>query len=268
MIDARLMRKSAGYFFFGLALYLLFLIATAPAVWLAEAAARFSSGVVILATPRGTIWGGTAELHAGGAATGVHHLGTLQWSVNPLWFFAGGAQLALQLDGPAARGQGSLRVGPNQRSLRDLTVVFPAQLIALVYPPAAFFAPTGTIELKAPNIDVSRNGLVAVAEGQWEGAGGRFTGSTGLGDYRVELTGRGDTATFRVATLRGNLELTGEGQWHVTGDGDIQFAGSATPRGDATQLEPLLKALGPDLGNGRREIRFNTRIALIRLLGL
>jgi hypothetical protein len=268
MIDARRMRKGAGYFFLGLVLYLLFLIATVPAVWLAEAAARLSSGVIMLATPRGTFWGGTGELHAGGAATGVRHLGTLQWRVNPLWLFAGRAQLTLQLDGPAARGQASLRIGRQQINVQDLATTLPAQLLALVYPPVAFFAPTGTIEVKAPNIELSREGLVAVVDAQWQGAGGRFTGSTGLGDYRVELTGRGETATFRLTTLRGNLELTGEGQWHVTGDGDVQFVGIATPRGDAAQLEPLLKAMGPDLGNGRREIRFNTRVPLVRQLGL
>ncbi len=268
MIDARRMRKGAGYLLLGLTLYLLFLIADLPAVWLAEAATRWSNGVVMLATPRGSFWGGSGELHAGGAATGVRHLGTLQWRVNPLWLLAGRVQLTMQLDGPAARGQASLRVGLRQINVQDLATTLPAQLIALVYPPAAFFAPTGTIEVKAPNIELSREGLVAVVEAQWLGAGGRFTAPSGLGDYRVELTGRGETAIFRITTLRGNLELVGDGQWHITGEGDVQFLGGATPRGDAAQLEPLLKVLGPDLGNGRREIRFNARVPLVRQLRL
>lgn len=267
MIAARRLRPGIGFAVLGVALYLVFLLATAPAVWVAETAARVSNGAVTLTNPRGTFWGGSAELHAGGPATGVRHLGTLRWRVNPLWLFVGRAQLALQLDGTAARGQADLRLGRQHLYVQDFAATLPAQLVALVYPPAAFFAPTGTIALQAPSIDVSDAGIVAVATAQWQGAGGRFTGAAGLGDYRFELTGRGELATIRLSTLRGSLNLSGEGQWRVTGDGDLQFVGAAQPNGDAAPLEPLLRSLGRDLGGGKREIRFNGRFPILRQLG-
>lgn len=266
MIGAGRLKQGAGFVVLGVVFYLVFLIATAPAVWVVEAAARTSNGIVTLTNPHGTFWGGSAELHAGGPATGVRHLGTLRWRVNPLWLFVGRAQLALQLEGTATRGQAALRVGRGQFNVQDLAATLPAQLVALVYPAAAFFAPTGTIDVQAPSIDVSHEGLVAVATAQWQGAGGRFT-SGSLGDYRVDVTGRGEIATIRLTTLRGNLDLTGEGQWRVTGDGDLRFTGAATPKGDALPLEPLLRALGRDLGGGKREIRFNGRFPLVRQLG-
>jgi general secretion pathway protein N len=267
MIDGPRLKRVAGYVVFGLVLYLVFLIATAPAFLLAEAAARLSNGTLTLAAPRGTLWGGTGELYAGVPATGIRELGTLRWQVNPLWLFIGRAQLRLELNG-ATQGQASMRLSRKHLNVQELSAVFPAHLVSLVYPPAAFFAPTGTIELRAPSIDLSREGLVTATEVQWQGAGGRFTGATGLGDYRIELNGRGETATIRLTTLRGNLDLNGEGQWRLTGDGDLQFTGTAAARAGATELEPLLQALGRDLGGGRREIRFNSRVPLVRQLGL
>jgi general secretion pathway protein N len=262
------MRKSARYILLGLLIYLLFLIATLPAPWLAEeAATRLSNGLITLAGTRGTLWSGSGELYAGGPATGVRQLGTITWRINPLGLFIGRVQLSLKLDGPNARGQAHLGVGRKAIHAEDLSATLAAPLIALVYAPAAFFAPTGTIDVKAPNIDLSSAGLVTSVEAQWQGAGGRFTGTTALGDYRLELTGRGDMTAIRITTLQGRLDVTGEGQWRVTGEGDLQFTGNATPRSDAEQLEPLLKAIGPDLGGGRREIRINTRVPLVKQLG-
>ncbi len=255
------------YLVLGLVFYLVFLLATAPAIWVAEAATRYSSGAVTLANPSGTFWSGSGELYAGGPATGVRPLGKLQWQVNPLWLLLARAQLAVQLDGPSARGQASIRLGPKHLNVQQLNVSLPAQLAAVVYPSAAFFSPTGTIQINAPNLDLSREGLVTEAEAQWQGAGGRFTGPEGLGDYRINVTGRGEVATLRLTTLRGSLELAGEGQWHVTGDGDLRFSGTATPKGDTERLEPLLRALGRDLGGGRRELRFNARLPLVQQMG-
>src|SRR5689334_24971665 len=98
------MRKSARYVLLGLLFYLLFLVATFPAGWIAEAATRLSNGQVTLAAARGTFWSGSGELYTGSSASGPRSLGTLNWSVNPLWLFALRAQLAAQLDGPTARG--------------------------------------------------------------------------------------------------------------------------------------------------------------------
>jgi len=267
MINASRRKRAAIYVGLGLVLYLAFLVAYTPATLLAEGAARLSNGALTLAQPRGTLWRGTGELHGGGRAAGARHIGTLQWRINPWWLLAGRAQFSLQLNGPAARGQAAVRVARRRLSVQGLDAALPANLASLVYAPAAFFEPRGTIELRAPSIDVSAAGLATNLEAQWRGAGGRFTGPGSLGDYRIELNGQGETATIRLNTLRGDLELTGQGQWRVTGDGAINFTGSAVPRGNAAQLEPLLRPLGRDLGNGRREIRFNGRFPLLQQLG-
>lgn len=267
MTGRRRVGRTAAYLLLGIVFYAVFLLATAPAIWVAEATNRYSNGAVTLASPHGTFWRGSGELYAGGPATGVRPLGKLQWQVNPLWLLLARAQLAVELDGASARGKASIRLGPRQLNVQDLSASLPAQLAVLVYPPAAFFSPTGTIQLSAPSIDLSREGLVTQAEAQWQGAGGRFTGPEGLGDYRIEVTGQGEIATFRLSTLRGSLDLAGEGRWQVTGNGELRFKGSATPKGDAARLEPLLRALGRDLGSGRRELIFEARVPLVQQMG-
>jgi general secretion pathway protein N len=263
------LKPAAGYIGLGVLLYLIFLVATAPAIWFAKTASRFTDGAISLTRTRGTVWRGSAELHAGAAASGVRDLGRFQWRTQPWWLLLGRAQFSVQLEGSAMRCQAALAVAPWRRvRVTGLEASFPASLVSLVYGPAAFFEPTGTIELRAADAELSAAGLVATIEAQWRGAGGRFTGPATLGDYRIDIAASGETAAIHLTTLRGNLELTGQGRWQVTGDGAIQFNGSAIPKADAAELEPLLRSLGRDLGGGRRQIRFNGRLPLVRQLGL
>lgn len=269
MTNGRRLRPVAGYAGLGVILYLLFLLATAPATWFTQGAARLSNGAVTLTQPSGTLWRGAADLQAGSPATSTRHLGRLHWSINPWWLFVGRAQFSVQLQGATTRGQADVRLARNQIEVRRLSAVLPANLASVVYGPAAFFEPRGTIALKSPNIELSGAGLMTKLELQWDGAGGRFTGPAALGDYRVEVNGTGENAAIRVTTLRGDLDIAGQGQWRVTGDGALTFTGSAAPRGGAaSQLEPLLRGMGRDLGNGRREIRFSGRFPLVEQLGL
>lgn len=269
MIGPVRLKPAAGYIGLGLFLYVVFLVAIAPATWFAAAAARLSNGAITLTRPTGTLWHGAAQFQAGAPASGARDLGRLQWRTQPWWLLLGRARFSMQLEGPAVRCKASIGFVPRRRvTVRGLEASFPASLVSLVYGPAAFFEPTGTIELRSANADLSARGLVANIEARWRGAGGRFTGPATLGDYRIDIAGTGETAAIRLTTLRGNLELSGQGEWHVTGDGAVQFNGSAVPKGDASQLEPLLRALGHDLGGGRRRIRFSARLPLVRQLGL
>lgn len=263
------LRPTLRYVALGIFFYAVFLIARAPAVWLADIATRLSNGAISLSNAHGTVWTGTAALDAGTPATGRRHLGEFQWHMQPWYLFLGQARFSLRLDGPIVRYKSEIGIVPRRRlNVADLEANFPASLVSLVYGPAAFFEPKGTIEVRATRAELSADGLNANIEAQWRGAGGRFTGPATLGDYRIQITGSGATATIRLSTLRGNLELNGQGEWHVTGDGTVRFTGSAAPKRDADRLEPLLRALGRDLGGGRRQIRLRTRLPLVEQLGL
>lgn len=268
MIGQSRLNAPASYVVLGSVLYLAFLVATVPAALLVEAVGSFSDSVR-LSQPRGSLWHGSAQLHAGTSATGVRDLGRLDWSLKPWWLFLGRAQLGIHLDGGLVRGQTQIGVSRSRFALEGLDASLPAGLVSLIYGPAAFFEPTGTIDVRAASAELTASGLNAKIEANWRGAGGRFTGPATLGDYRIDITAQGPNAAIRLSTLRGNLDLNGQGTWNVAGDGSIQFTGRAQPRGgNAAQLEPLLRALGRDLGGGQRQIRFNARIPLVQLLGL
>lgn len=249
----------------GLLSYLIFLIVFLPASWLAWGAARLSQGTIHIGTPRGTVWYGRGELQLHGVL-GAQSLGELQWRVNPLWLVLGRLQLAVRGLG-SPDGTAELQVARRRMQVESLQTTLPAQLAGLVYAPAGFFAPTGQLQVSAPALKLDADGLHGNAEVLWRGAGGRFTGDTSLGDYRIALEGRGETAAIKLDTVNGRLELAGTGQWRVAGDGEIRFTGHALPRSDAAQLEPLLNALGRNQGGGRRAISFVSRVPLLHLLG-
>jgi general secretion pathway protein N len=268
MIEHRRGARWIAYAALAIFLYLLFLITTLPAAWLSTAIERASEGRLQLAAARGSLWVGDGELYAGGGAATTHHLGQLQWRVNPLWLVLGRARLSLRLNGAAVRAEAVLQVARKHYTLHGLDATFPVHLANSVYPAASFFQPTGTIELRSTGLNLDHTGLTGQAEAIWRGAGGRFTAPNTIGDYRIEIQGSGETAIVRLNTLRGDLQLTGQGQWRIAGDGELLFVGSAAPSGNANVLEPLLRALGRDLGEGRRELRFNARLPLTQQLGL
>jgi hypothetical protein len=62
----------------------------------------------------------------------------------------------------------------------------------------------------------------------------------------------------------GELELSGQGVYQYA-SGQIQFTGSVMLHGRVTELEPLLKLLGNDLGNGKRPLTINSRFQITEL---
>lgn len=260
-------KRSAAYAALGLLFYAGFLVATVPAAWVAQAAARLSDEALLLARPQGTLWRGSGELHAGHAPGGARPIGALEWRLTPWRLLFATAELDLTLHGPGVRAAGVLRLAPGHLATHGVNASVPAGLASLVYGPVAFFDPRGTLVLRSPQLELSAEGLTTDAELRWNGAGGRFTGEESLGNYRLQLKGEGANARLELTTLEGDLELAGKGQWQVTGNGLFRFTGSATPRAGAEALEPLLRALGPDRGNGRRDIRLNARLPLVRMLG-
>lgn len=251
----------------GIVIYLAALVVTLPAAFLAWSVARASNGTIVIGGASGTLWHGRGELHIHGTAPPLY-LGKIEWSIDPWWLAAGRAQIVLDAQGPGTSAHTAVRWGGGRLVITGLDAVLPAHWASAIYGPAGFFAPTGELRVSAGHIEIDHGGLHGDAEILWNGAGGRFTGIPQLGDYRLALNGQGETAILGLSTLAGSLELTGKGQWRVTGDGQINFKGTAAARADHAQLGPLLETFGRDLGDGRRPLTFSTRAPLVTLLGL
>jgi hypothetical protein len=247
------------YVIFGLVFYLLFLIIEMPASWFAWGLNRYTQGTVRLDPTAGSLWGGKGRLVIHYPPTTPHDFGHTEWRINPLWLIVGRVQLTLQTSHGDRQIKTTLGVARNSFMLKDIEAEFPAAFAAQLYTPLSLISPQGKVRINAEDLTLSPDKIEGAAALEWLNAGSGLSSVQPLGDYRLEITGADKNASLKLATLRGDLEFTGQGQWQ-TRTGQVQINGSAMPRARAGELESLLSMLGPDQGGGRRALNINSRL--------
>ena len=225
----------------GIAAYLGFLLANAPAAWLGFALERSSRGALALGDPAGTLWKGSGvlALRSGGAFRGV---ADLQWSCNPLSVLTGRLSVALSGVAPETRLRASVSLGAGSMRFQNVEANAPASLLEPAIPAAAFAKPDGRLRVVADSLEIGLAGVSGAATVEWLEAG--MTGLQRLGDYRLQITGNGERAEMKLATLRGDLRLTGTGEWRAAQPRVVQLRGTAEASAERKDLEPLLQMLG------------------------
>ena len=236
----------------------------APAQWLAALLAEASGGRLLLAEARGTVWSGSAVLvlAAGPGARDAQALpGRLAWTLAPGWADGGPTvRLSLQqacclpqgLGLVATPGWGGWRLtGPETASPTVPVVLgrWPAAWLAGLGTPWNTLKPTGTMQLTSPGFEIEsvqgRLRFSGSAELQLLDVAASLSTLPWLGDYRLALTGdaaRGDAATVVLSTLRGALQLSGQGQIAA---GRLRFEGQAEAAvGSEAALANLLNIIG------------------------
>jgi hypothetical protein len=259
-------KRGLLYAIFGLVFYLLFLIVEMPASWFAWGLNHFTHGSVHLDPISGSLWRGTGRLAYYYPPTVPHDLGNTEWHVNPLWLFAGRVQMNWLSSAQDTRLDTTIRLSSGKIELHDTEATFPAQSMAGVYPAVALISPQGQVRLHINKLTLNQDGVTGDSDIQWHNAGSSLTTVQPLGDYRLEIVGTGKTANLKLSTLRGALELTGQGQWQAM-TGRIQFNGYAAPHERTPELESLLKLLGDDQGNGRRSLSTNSFFPVVKFPG-
>lgn len=244
------------YGVFGLVFYLLFLIIEIPASWFAWGLNRYTQGTVRLDPIAGSLWGGNGKLVIYYPKTTPHEFGLTEWRINPFWLLTGRVQLSVQADHQGKRMNATLGLSRSSFLLKNTDAEFPADFAARLYPPLSLISPQGKVRIVTEAVSLSPDGVEGAATLEWLNAGSGLSTVQPLGDYRVEMTGAGNTAKLDLATLRGALQLTGQGAWHAN-SGQLQLNGSAMPRERATELEAFLRMIGNDQGGGRRALVLN-----------
>lgn len=230
----------------GLALVLLL---AAPARWLAAAVAQASNGRVLLVEPSGRIWNGSAQLVLTGGAGSQDRArlpGRIQWRLAPA---TDGLRARLSADCCTPAAPILLHVAPRwggaQLRVSDGLSHWPAAVLAGLGAPFNTIAPQG-------QLDLATQGLSARWQGgrlQLDGTGtltarelsSRLTTLRPMGSYQATVQGGADIR-LSLATLEGNLRLTGAGQWLGT---HLRFRGEASATPDLQdQLANLLNVLG------------------------
>lgn len=227
---------------------LLALFVFAPAAWLAGGVARLTEGRVLLSDARGTVWDGSAQvvLTGGPGSTDAAALpGRLTWDLEPRW---NGFAAALRADCCTARAiavRGRWRPGAMQLEIGDSISEWPASITAGLGTPWNTLQFDGTLRLRTQDLSVEwsagRPAIAGRAELVALRVASRLSTLRPMGSYRITLQG-GSTATLRLETLEGSLQLSGNGQWVGP---RLRFRGEASAAPDReAALANLLNIIG------------------------
>lgn len=240
---------------------LLTIPALAPASWLARALAKASDGRLLLADTRGTLWSGSAVavLTGGPGSRDASALpGRLHWSIDLVRSEPGAIELALR---QACCIDGVLRLRLHT-GIGRLRLSLPSGDPARIRWPAAWLAglgaPFNTLRLDGLAQFSSSGMSFEHVQGRWRMDGQALlelqdlssvlSTVRPLGSYRVQVTG-GDGSVgprLELQTLRGPLQLAGQGQWAGKA---LRFRGQAQAEpGSEAMLNNLLNLLGQRRG--------------------
>lgn len=242
--------------------YLAFLLATLPAAWFARIATTLSRGTVEIGESRGTVWNGSGVLAIAPRRT-AHPLGRVSWRVQPLWLLIGRLKLDVSVKGNIVDTSARLSLGFTDLRVEDLDASFPASFAGHFHAVAGFAQPVGQVRVKTSTFEVQRGALHGEATLAWDGAGSQFFKLEQVGDYRIDLKGNGATADLELTTVRGDLQVTGQGQWRADHGGVLRFQGQAVATGRQAELEPVLRLIGAQTAGGRREFSLNLPLPLL-----
>jgi general secretion pathway protein N len=231
------------------------LLLFAPARWVAQALDGASEGRFQLVNTRGTVWDGQADLLLTGGAGSRTETALpqgLRWHLRPAWR-DGRPAVQLQLTAPCCTPEPLvIAVLPGltggQLKLAAFQSQWPTGLLVGLGTPWNTLRLDGRLSLQSPGLDVQwRAGHTGV-----QGAliieaidmATRLSTLRPLGSYRIDLQAPAgiDSATVALQTLRGELQLQGNGQWVA---GRLRFRGEAqaTP-GHEAALANLLNIIG------------------------
>ena len=246
----------------GIAVFVVGLIATAPAEWLGEVLARQTGSRILLANPSGTVWRGSGFLLI---KQGEHtfDVGAVRWSVSPWPLVLLRISTKMELTGDGMQGSGTVVALPKgSLAIDKLNLRASADSLSAVYPPLGFFAPSGRLEAVAESLTIDRQNIAGSASVTWQGAGVNLTSVRPLGDYQLRMNGTDTGLALDVTTQgQGALAVNGSGTYDAS-SGRLIFKGRAEAVTQADALRPLLNLLGPpaDEPNARA-------IAINRTLG-
>ncbi|MES2973840.1 MAG: type II secretion system protein N [Pseudomonadota bacterium] len=232
----------------GIAGLLAALLVFAPARWLAAALQEATSGHLVLAQARGTVWDGTAQLVlAGGAGSrdAAALPGQVHWQLRPAW-----AGLSARIDMPCCTPdpvvmKASVTLGGVRLAVANGVSQWPAAVLAGLGTPWNTLQPEGRLGLSTQDLSVEwvEGRLIMAGRAQLEASqiSSRLSTLRPMGSYRFTLNG-GTTSTLQLETIEGSLQLTGSGRWVGS---RLRFDGVATaaPEREAA-LSNLLNIIG------------------------
>ncbi len=241
--------KSWHLFTTGLGIYVIALIASAPAMLINTPLQKFSGGQLHLVEAQGTLWSGQGKIEISDTTEHV----TWHWQPERLLH----AQLAYQVKlGSDSTPPFPLTFSWSQVELANADIQLPAELLGHGLPKLAALGLSGDVQIHITSLSITPKGTKGNATLAWRAAASTLTPVSPLGDYELYIEGRGPVIHSTLRTLQGPLQLDGQGSW---GNGD-KSGFLATARITApfqSQLAPFLRLIAVEHSDGSFELQVN-----------
>lgn len=237
-----------------LGVYVVVLVVTAPATLVDAGLQRGSQGRLRLAQANGTVWSGSGQMEIRDASGTAGIAKAFAWHVLPESLLRGHLVCEIELDLPAKRFP--VTVSLTSVELAGADISLPATVLGLGIPKLAPLGLTGEVLIHITTLSVARNAMQGNATVRWRAAGSTLTPVSPLGDYEVRLYGEAMTMHAFLRTIKGPLQLDGEGSW-TRGENPAFLAMARVPAQHLQQLAPLLRLIAVERGEGRFELQLN-----------
>ena len=239
-------------FGFGIAVYVLALLLTAPATLIDASLATASAGRVRLVQARGTLWSGSGQLEVRDANERSAIAQSISWRLRPAYLLL--AKLRYEFALARAQRYFPVTLSPARIEIADADVDLPAAALGIAVPKLAPLELTGELQLHIARLALARTSVQGNATLLWRGAGSAFTPVSPLGDYELRLDGDGRLVKATLRTLQGPLQLEGSGSWSAGRNPEFRGEARVAPQ-QMQQLAPLLRMISVERGEGRFELQ-------------
>jgi general secretion pathway protein N len=240
----------------GIAAFVVFLVATTPASFVASQLQRRAAGQVEFLESSGTLWNGRAKARVA-TPGGPFVVERVDWRFLPSRLAAGRIAFDVNVAASGLDANAQLGRGLTDWEVATLQARIKAATLASILPLAGAWRPEGSIEVASPGLTWKDGEARGSANVEWRDATLAFTDVKPLGSYRLEARGEGGPAKLSVTTLSGPLRVSGKGE--LSGS-RVSFSGEARGEGDAAKaLEPLLDLIGARRADGARALEVRLR---------
>ena len=226
----------------------------APATLIDARLERASHGRLRLAEARGSVWSGAGWIEAREAQGRANVAKRVAWRVLP-WPLLRGLLMAEVEIGAAAKPFVATMT-PAGIDIADFRASVPAAVLGVVLPELAPLRLSGEVLLDIPRLSIRQRELRGAATLEWRSAGSALTPASPLGGYEVRLEAEGAGVHAVLRTLKGPLELEGEGTWS-NGGAPSYLVTARVPAQERERLAPLFRLIAVQRGEGIFELGSN-----------
>lgn len=239
----------------GILIYVLFLIASAPASALFWALS-FGPLKITAASTSGTLWNGKAQGIAVSAKSRQALLiGDSVWTLHPLSLFLGKLSLDLSFSGASA-GRASIVLGTSNVRLQQTDLSFPATVLSYAQSGNTLPPLQGMAHIRIQDLLLQTDNYHGQGECNWSQAGIALNKTHQLGELHLSASATGKDIKLDLQSGPGSpLNIRGTGNWSKTAG--LAFNGSARTSTRESDLEALLGLIGQKQPDGTYAIKLS-----------